>query len=44
MNYETPSIKKFLNKDMMEKYKYSIICTNKIGIDNKKCKVTYIKI
>lgn len=44
MNYETPSIKKFLNKDMMEKYKYSIIFTNKMGIDNKKCKVTYIKV
>lgn len=44
MNYETPSIKKFLSKDLMEKYRYSIVCTNKVGIDNKKCKVTNVKI
>jgi beta-lactamase superfamily II metal-dependent hydrolase len=44
MNYETPSIRKFLNKSLMEKYRYSIICTNKIGMDNKNCKVTYIKV
>lgn len=44
MNYETPSIKKFLSKDMMKKYRYSIVCTNKMGMDNKKCKVTHIKL
>lgn len=44
MNYETPSIKKFLNKDLMEKYRYSIECTNKVSMDNKKCKVTYVKV
>lgn len=44
MNYETPSIKKFLNKDLMKKYKYSIVYTNKVGLDNKKCKVTYVKV
>ncbi|KAI3349498.1 MBL fold metallo-hydrolase [Clostridium botulinum] len=44
MNYETPSIKKFLNKDLMKQYRYSIVCTNKIGLDNKNCKVTYVKV
>ncbi|MBU3200295.1 Zn-dependent hydrolase [Clostridium estertheticum] len=44
MNYETPSIKKFLSRDLMEKYRYSIECTNKVGMDNKKCKVTYVKV
>lgn len=44
MNYETPSIKQFFNEDMMKKYRYSIRCTNKMQLDNKKCKSTYIKI
>lgn len=44
MNYETPSIRKFLNKDLMKKYRYSIVCTNKMGLDNKNCKVTYVKV
>lgn len=44
MNYETPSIKKFLDKDLMKKYNYSIVCTNKIGLDSRSCKLTYIKI
>ncbi|AKC62879.1 Zn-dependent hydrolase [Clostridium sporogenes] len=44
MNYETPSIKKFLSKKLMEKYRYSIVCTNKMGMDNKKCKITYVRV
>ena len=44
MNYETLSIKKFLDKKLMEKYNYLIKCTNKINLDNRKCKSTYIKI
>lgn len=44
MNYETLSIKRFLEKELMEKYNYLITCTNKINLDNRKCKSTYIKI
>lgn len=44
MNYESPSIKKFLDKELMEKYNYLITCTNEINLDNRKCKSTYIKI
>lgn len=44
MNYVTPAIKSFLNKDLMKKYSYSIVCTNEVCLDNKDCKVTYVKI
>ncbi|CEP95546.1 Zn-dependent hydrolase [[Clostridium] sordellii] len=44
MNYESLSIKKFLNKELMDKYNYLITCTNEINLDNRKCKSTYIKI
>lgn len=44
LNYKTDSIKKFLNKDLMEKYNYKIEYTNEATTINKRCKITKISI
>lgn len=44
INYETPSIKIFKNKELMKKYNYIIKCTNRIDQHNKLCESTYINL